>query len=328
MKNEKPITLKQMLKGVTPEIVGGELDWGDDVGMELLEPYEHTQPLIVIVGPTASGKSALALALAERYNGEIIAADSRTVYKGMDIGTAKPTSADQAKVPHHLLDVTTPDKVFTAAEFQRQANAAIADIESRGKLPILVGGSGLYIDGVIFDFKFQPPVDQAERNMLGKMTIEELQAEIDEKGYPMPENSLNPRYLMRTIERKGVTEERGDLRANTLVIGLAPDIKVLKGRILKRINEMVEDGLVEETKDLVKRYGKDAPGLLSTSYKAIIQHLDGELSLAGAKEQFALNDLHFAKRQKSWFKRNKHINWVADQAAAHEIVKHFLQQNK
>jgi len=285
-------------------------------------------PLIVIVGPTASGKSALALELAERYNGEIIAADSRTVYKGMDIGTAKPTSAEQAKVRHHLLDVTTPDKVFTAAEFQRQANAAITDIQSRDKLPILVGGSGLYVDGVIFNFDFQPPVGPEERARLSKLNIAELQAEIKKKGYAMPENSLNPRYLMRTIERKGVTVQRGDLRANTLIIGLSPGIKVLKGRIIKRVGEMVEDGLVEETKDLVRRYGKDAPGLLSTSYKAIIQHIDGELSLSSAKEQFVLNDLHFAKRQKSWFKRNKHINWVDSMQAAHKIVMTFLQQNK
>lgn len=283
--------------------------------------------MVVILGATASGKSALALTVAERYNGELICADSRTVYKGMDIGTAKPTYADQKKIKHHLLDVTTPDKVFTAAEFQRQANAAIADIESRGRLPILVGGSGLYIDGVIFDFTFQPPVNPAERARLSTMSVEELQIEITQKGYPMPENSFNPRYLMRTIERKGIVEERGDLRKNTLVIGLSPDIKVLKGRIIKRVNEMIEDGLVEETKDLVKRYSKDAPGLLSTSYKAIIQHLEGELSLEQAKEQFVLNDIHFAKRQKSWFKRNKQINWVPDQAVAHEIVKQFLQRS-
>ena len=284
--------------------------------------------LLVIVGPTASGKSALALDLAERYNGEIIAADSRTVYNGMDIGTAKPTAADQAKVPHHLLDVTTPDKIFTAAEFQRLANAAITDIQSRGKLPIMVGGSGLYIDGVIFNFEFQPPVDPAERARLSAMTIEELQAEITEKGYPMPENSLNPRYLMRTIERKGVTVERGELRDNTLVIGLSPDIKVLKGRIMKRIGEMVDDGLVEETKDLVRRYGKDAPGLLATSYKAIIQYIDGDISLKDAKEQFVLNDLHFAKRQKSWFKRNPHIHWAADATSALALAENWMIDSK
>jgi tRNA dimethylallyltransferase len=284
-------------------------------------------PLLVIVGPTASGKSKLALDMAERYNGEIIAADSRTVYKGMDIGTAKPTYADQKKVPHHLLDVITPDKFFTAANFQRLANAATKDIQSRGKLPILVGGSGLYVDGVIYNFEFQPPVSQAERDRLAAMTVEQLQDEIKTKDYPMPENALNPRYLMRTIERKGKVVEKGELRANTIVIGLAPDIKVLKGRITKRSNEMIEDGLVEETKQLVKQYGADAPGLLSTSYKAIIQYLNGELSLEEAKEQFVLNDLHFAKRQKSWFKRSSDIHWFDDSTSALAFAENWLIEN-
>lgn len=289
---------------------------------------KHQQaPLAVIVGPTASGKSALALELAERYNGEIIAADSRTVYKGMDIGTAKPTLAEQKKVPHHLIDVTTPDKVFTAADFQAQANAAITDIQARGKLPILVGGSGLYIDGVIFDFAFLPPVDPDERDRLTKLSIEELQAEITAKGYPMPENNRNPRYLMRAIERKGAVMKRGDLHPNTLVIGLSPDIKVLKGRIIKRVNEMVEDGFVEEVKGLVKRYGWDAPGLLAPGYKAFRPYLEGTATLEQAKAQFVLNDLHFAKRQKSWFKRNAHIIWVSSRDDAQEKVFTFLQQN-
>jgi tRNA dimethylallyltransferase len=285
-------------------------------------------PLLVIVGPTASGKSKLALDMAERHNGEIICADSRTVYTGMDIGTAKPSLKDQARVKHHLLDITTPNKYFNASDFQQLANQAIDDITDRGKLPILVGGSGLYVDGVIFDFKFLPPVAQAERERLNKMSIEELQAEITEKGYEMPENSKNPRYLMRTLERAGAEPERGEVRQNTLIIGLQPDIKVLKGRITKRVSEMINAGLVDETKDLATKYGWDAPGLLSTSYKVLKSYIKGDATLEESKAQFIQNDMHFAKRQKAWFKRNPHIQWFEDNNSALAFAENWLIENK
>lgn len=144
----------------------------------------------------------------------------------------------------------------------------------------------------------------------------------------MPENKLNPRYLMRTIEKNGADEERGELRPNTLIIGMNAEDSVVKGRIRVRIKAMMEDRLIDETRELVRRYGWDAPGLLSTSYKALRPYLEGQATLKEAKDQFALNDWHLAKRQRAWFKRNKHINWVDSPATAHEIVKQFLQQNK
>lgn len=280
--------------------------------------------MIVIVGVTASGKSALAMKLAQAHDGEIVCADSRTIYKGMDVGTAKPTKAEQDLVRHHLLDVITPDQTFTAAEFQRQANAAIADIQTRDKLPILVGGSGLYVDGVLYDFKFLPPASAQERERLSKMTIEELQAEINAKGLKMPENKLNPRYLMRTIEKNGAEETRGELRPNTLVIGIAAEDAVVRGRIKVRIKQMMEDHLVEETRMLVKRYGWEAPGLLSTSYKALRPFLEGQETLREASAQFALNDWHLAKRQRAWFKRNSEIQWFADAASALAFAENWL----
>lgn len=159
-------------------------------------------PLIVITGPTASGKSGLALELAEELNGEIICADSRTIYKGMDIGTAKPTLAEQKRVRHWLIDMVEPGERFTAADFQKHALTAIDDIRLRSKIPFLVGGSGLYIDAVILGFNFASDADTVRRTELEKMTIEQLQALITKQQLTMPENSKNKRYLIRCIEKK------------------------------------------------------------------------------------------------------------------------------
>jgi tRNA dimethylallyltransferase len=163
-----------------------------------------TKPiLIAIVGETASGKSALALDLAERYNGEIIAADSRTVYRGMDIGTAKPSVADRARVPHHLIDIADPDQSISAADFQRLAYKAIADIQAREKNAFLVGGTGLYIDAVLYNFKFHGPADLAERAKLEKLSVVELRQQLQDEGTPLPTNQNNPRHLVRQLETKG-----------------------------------------------------------------------------------------------------------------------------
>lgn len=155
--------------------------------------------LIVIVGPTASGKSSLAMRVAKTYGGEIIAADSRTVYKGMDIGTAKPSQSDQTKVPHWGLNLVSPGQRFTAHQFQKYANSKIKDIQKRGKLPILVGGTGLYMDAVLFGFGFLPDADPGNREKLEVLSVSQLQKIIENKGYIMPVNSQNKRHLIRAI---------------------------------------------------------------------------------------------------------------------------------
>lgn len=276
--------------------------------------------LIVIVGQTASGKTALAIEVAKLFDGEIICADSRTIYRGMDIGTAKPTAEEQAAVRHHLIDVVEPDETFSAAEFKKLANKAIEDISSRGKMPILVGGTGLYVDAVIYDFKFRSAADTDLRKQLEIKTVEELQAEIVRLGYVMPENERNKRYLIRTIESAGEVSVRGKLRPNILVIGLTVDREILQDRIKARVDQMVSGGFVEECKTLVEKYGPDAPGFKAPGYKAFIPYLNGEIELEEAKARFVSNDLHLAKRQRTWFKRNISIQWFAHRSEAVEYL--------
>src|SRR5579859_3941326 len=158
-------------------------------------------PLLAVVGPTASGKSSLALRLAQQFDGEIICADSWTVRRELNIGTAKPTAAERAAVRHHLLDIVSPDEDFTAAVFKRLANAAITDISARGKLPILVGGTGLYVDGVLYDYGFLPAGDRGDRRALNDMSIEQLLQKIAEAGIGLGDvDTRNKRRLIRLLE--------------------------------------------------------------------------------------------------------------------------------
>lgn len=270
-----------------------------------------TAPLIVIVGETASGKTDLALRLAGQFNGEIIAADSRTVYRGMDIGTAKPTAEEQARVRHHLLDVAEPDQKFTAADFKKLAQEAIKDITKRGKLPIMAGGSGLYIDSVLYDYKFRRPAESTARDYLSSRSVEELQLMLLERGLPMPNNPRNPRHLIRTIETDGLVSSKKELRPETLIIGLQPDRQELKHKIIGRVGQMLKSGLIDEIKVLVERYGWEAEALQVPGYRAFRSYLEGEETLDEARQKFIQNDLHLAKRQRTWFKRNKSIQWYS-----------------
>lgn len=291
-----------------------------------MESVTNNPALVVILGQTASGKSALAMDLARRYGGEIIAADSRTVYKGMDIGTAKPSAADQELVPHHLLDVVNPDERFTVADFQTQANAAINDIAERGKVPFLVGGSGLYIDSVIYNFSFRKPADEAQRAKLHDLSISELQEMLVERGIGLPENKDNPRHLVRALETGGEIPQRQGLRPNTLVIGLAKERDQLEASIRRRVDIMVEEGFADEVKRLSEQYGWDVPALQAPGYKAFRMYVAGQANLEEAKSLFIRHDLQYAKRQKTWFKRNPDITWISNPEEAVDLVTTFLNK--
>lgn len=286
----------------------------------------NTTPLVVIVGETASGKSALSLSLAQRFNGEIIAADSRTVYKGMDIGTAKPTAEEQALVPHHLLDVVTPAQPFSAADFKRRTEEAIADIDGRGKLPFLVGGTGLYIDAVIYNFSFLQKGDETLRDQLANLDIATLQDMLREQGIALPTNERNPRHLIRALEAQGATPEHHILRGNTLLLGLRIDREVLRAKVVSRIDQMVAQGLVQEVERVGRRYGWDAPALQAPGYKAFREFILGNITLEQAKQQFAQNDMQLAKRQRTWFKRNKSIHWISKEEEAVDLITTLLSK--
>ena len=283
-------------------------------------------PLIVILGQTGSGKSALAMNLARRFKGEIIAADSRTVYQGMDVGTAKPTREDQRLVPHHLLDVVTPDMAFSVATYQKLAKQSIDAISAKGNIPILVGGSGLYIDAVVYNFSFRGRADDELRARLERLSVDELQQALRQGGLTLPQNSLNRRHLIRTLETNGESPARSELRPSTLLIGLTAEKGDLADRISSRVDAMVRAGFVEEVERLANKYGWSTPALQAPGYKAFRLYLAGQISLDDAKRQFVQNDLQYAKRQNVWFKRNKDIVWISKPDDAVALATTFLNK--
>lgn len=273
--------------------------------------------LLVIVGPTASGKTRLAVDIAKRYDGEIVCADSRTIYRGMDIGTAKPTRAERSEVRHYCLDMVQPDQNYSVKQFQEDANHAITTIRSRDKLPILVGGSGLYIDAVIFNYKFQLISCMPE---LEDLTLPELQDIADKNSLSPPEQTRkNKRHLIGYI-RRGGKDQKESIHPGTLILGLRVDKQALNKRIEDRVERMFEEGLIEETQSLLEKYGADAPGFATPGYKPIIQYLSGELTKSQAKQLFIRNDKQLAKRQVTWFKRNKAIQWIDTAKEAEQIL--------
>lgn len=284
-------------------------------------------PLVVVVGETASGKSALAMELAQQFDGELVCADSWTVYKGFDIGTAKPTAADQALVAHHLLDVADPVEGFSAVLFQRLAKEAIADIQARGKLPILVGGTGLYIDSVLFDYSFLPPSDPALREELNALTLEQLLAraaemELDTFGIDL----RNKRRVIRLIENNGLRPGKQPMRANSLVLGVSREREDLQARVARRLDAMMKAGLEQEVRGLAEQYGWDVEPMKGISYYEWKEYFEGSQTLEETRERIIKSTMDLAKRQRTWFKRNDSIQWFNDPSIAVEIVTTFLNK--
>jgi len=279
-------------------------------------------PLIVITGPTASGKSGLAMELAEKYGGEIICADSRTVYTGMDIGTAKPSAKERSQIPHHLLDVVEPNERFTAADFQRHARAAIAEIRERGKVPFLVGGTGLYVDSIVLGFEFGKKAEPQKRKLLEEKSVEELLTLINNQQIEIPHNSLNKRHLIRVLEQNGVNRRRTPVSIeNTYVVSIATDKTILEERIRVRADEMFADGVLDEAHQLSERYGWNAEAMTGNIYPILREVIEGRVTVDEAKERFIIRDRQLSKRQITWLKRHDFVHWLPINEARQEISK-------
>jgi tRNA dimethylallyltransferase len=288
--------------------------------------------MLGIVGPTAVGKSRLGIQLAQALNGEIVNADSRQVYRYLDIGTAKPTPQERAIVPHHVLDVVSPNENFSLAQYQQLAVRAVEDIQQRGKLPIVVGGSGQYVWAVLegwgipqvapnpeFRQSMQERADMGENDLLH----EELRA-VD----PEAAERIDPRNVRRTIRALEVFNETetpfSQLQrkeappSNIFVIGLTADREELFRRIDLRVDRMIEQGLVDEVKRLMSRgFDFNLPALSSIGYKQIGHFLRGELTLPGAIQQIKFETHRFARQQYTWFRlEDSRIHWFDIQRTA------------
>lgn len=232
-------------------------------------------PVIIILGPTGSGKTGVSIKIANKIDGEIISADSRAIYKGMDIGTAKPTKEEMDDVPHWGLDLVEPGDRFTVADWKEYATEKIKEIKARNHVPIIVGGTGLYIDALIYDYHFKGPTG----------------------------------HKIGDVEQKSCSD-RKEVKGNFLIIGVKTNTEELRSRLIKRIDQMFSPELYEETKRLVSKYGWESGAMKSDIYEYAWGYINGTLTLPEAKEKCFFEDWHLAKRQMTWFKRNKSIIWL------------------
>lgn len=292
-------------------------------------------PLIAILGPTAVGKTALSLEVAKRFDGEIISADSRQIYKYFNIGTDKISKEDMQGIPHHLIDFLEPTERFSAFDFKRLAEEKILEIVKRGRVPMLVGGTMMYIDAVLNDYKFgEVPPDENLR--------QELELIVEEKGAEALHDILkgmNPEvaatmhfnkvpYVIRAIEKEKLVkiERTEGLSSNfkTLKIGLIRSREEIYKRTGERIDSQMQDNsLVNEVKELLQRFPKTSPAFSSIGYRQIIPYLNGEMDLETAKECLKVDTRHFSKRQMTWWKKDPSIKWFMGDTFAQASAEAF-----
>ena len=281
--------------------------------------------MVVILGPTASGKSELAMKLAKRYDGEIICADSRTIYKHLDIGTAKPSIQDQKEVKHHLLDVIEPNQSYSVVDFKTNCEKIIQDIQQRGKLPLLVGGSGMYIDAVLYDYQFRSVKTGLN---IENMTNEQKIAKAQEI-YPAETAKIDSNN-MRRIEQllthgPTTTNDREAIKIDCKIIGI--DIKklLLKQNIASRTKQMLNKGFIQEVAYIRKHCGDDCRALTTTGYSQVVDYLANQTTITELEDSINSSTAELAKKQITWFKRNNQINWVNSYLEANIICSEYLR---
>jgi tRNA dimethylallyltransferase len=286
---------------------------------------DSKQKLLVIIGPTAVGKTKLSIEMAKKFNGEIISGDSMQIYRGMDIGTAKIRQEEMEGIPHHLIDIREPDENFSVADFQQLVREKIKEIAEKGKLPIIVGGTGLYIQSVIYDYQFsEAPADEEFRRKLeeragveGNRALYQELAKID----PQSAEQIHPNNVRRVIRALEIyhctgktmseyqKDQKPDLLYQTAIVGLTMDREMLYNRINTRVDIMMEEGLLEEVKTLYQQGLRDGQSIQAIGYKEIYEYLDGKVTLEEAVENLKQNSRRYAKRQLTWFRNKMDVQW-------------------
>lgn len=298
------------------------------------------RPVLVVLGATATGKSALAMTLAERCDGEIVNADALQVYRGLDLGTAKPSAFDQERIPHHLLDVVAPSERFSAGEYGRRARAAIAEIRGRNRWPIVVGGSGLYLRALLEGLSPVPPADPAvrealrrEREEIGLPALYERLVRVDpETAARLP--AADAQRILRALEVAAVSglplsawiarKPLGDESLAAVRLGLTLPRTILYDRIASRVVEMVDRGWVREvTQLLAAGCSPDCPAFQAIGYRQLVRHVQGDWTLGQALPEIIQATRRFAKRQETWFRREPEVIWIdardAERGAFHSL---------
>ncbi len=299
------------------------------------------EKVIVIVGPTASGKTKLSIELAKRLNGEIVSCDSMQVYKYMDIGTAKPTKEEMSGIRHHMIDVIEPDCQFSVAKYKSMAEKSIEEIIKRNKVPIVVGGTGLYVNSLIYNINFKDSICdlnfrdklKKEAEKYGNQYVHEKLRDVDRESYEkLHYNDL--KRVIRALEFYEFTKEtitssakksRGDLKYKYIVFGLKMDREVLYSRINKRVDLMIEMGLIDEVKKIRDLgYENALTSSKAIGYKEIFSWLNGELEYQDAIDKIKMESRRYAKRQITWFKKTENINWINMNDKFNDIVEEVL----
>ncbi len=295
-----------------------------------------SKKIVVVCGPTASGKTALSIALAKAFGGEVVSADSMQIYRGMDIGTAKPTLEEREGIPHHMLDVAEPGESYSVSRYVQEATACVEDILSRGKLPIVCGGTGLYIDGLIRGTDFQPAgTDNGIREELEKEWEEQgAEAMVARLAAVDPESAerlhlSDKRRILRALEvylatGETITAHNARTKAipprfEAVMIGLNTQPRdILYGRIDRRVDVMLEQGLLQEVQTLLEKGLLEGTAAQAIGYKELLAHFRGEMTLDAAADLIRQKSRNYAKRQLTWFRRDERVKWIvynAPQAA-------------
>ena len=300
------------------------------------------EKVIVICGPTASGKTALSIELAKRINGEIVSCDSMQIYKDMNIGTAKPSIEEMQGIKHYMIDIISPDERYSVADYKKQVKEAIKEIISKGKVPIVVGGTGLYVDSLIYEINYpEIEFDEKYREELKKRLKEEGLNILYEEAKKIDEEAIkkispnDKKRILRILEiyhatGKNKTEQEKESRKTPVefdykVFALNMDREKLYDRINKRVDIMIENGLIEEVENIYKKYNKFPTAMQGLGYKEVVQYLEKRLTKEEMIEKIKQETRKFAKRQLTWFRKNKETIWLNAEDTIQNNIKIILE---